>query len=57
MNGEEKEVNLPVSLRDYFAGQVLMSITNGVIKQGDNEKVAAQLAYNFADAMLSERNK
>ena len=46
-----------MTLRDYFAGQALSSITKGVIEHNDSEEVASKIAYNFADAMLTERSK
>jgi hypothetical protein len=47
-----------MSLRDWFAGQALKSVTEGdhVNGVGDPERHAA-LAYKYADAMLRERAK
>jgi hypothetical protein len=50
-------VELPVSLRDYFAGQV----ANECLAQGALAKASvmeiAEAAYEFADAMLAARKK
>lgn len=44
-------VDSGMTLRDYFAGQVLTALI-------ENEpKVVAVVAYDFADAMLAEREK
>lgn len=40
-----------VSLRDYFAGQALM----GLVCESLKSSLAAQEAYEYADAMLEER--
>ncbi|MGR3218717.1 MAG: hypothetical protein ACUZ8H_02720 [Candidatus Anammoxibacter sp.] len=57
MNGEEKEVNLPVSLRDYFAGQALSGIMRTKDLAGANFKLIAEFSYQYADAMIAERGK
>ena len=52
--------NPGMSLRDYFAGQALMSMltTPQDIHRDPNAFVnAASLSYKFADAMLLEREK
>lgn len=50
-----------MSLRDYFAGQVISVIPlRDWIGHGDDEKVAkawAKLSYQVADSMLEERKK
>jgi hypothetical protein len=53
-----------MSLRDWFAGQALVNITAFGVRGGlcTNEgfirpTVAAKLAYEYADAMLAERDK
>ena len=47
-----------MTLRDYFAGQVLISITNDLKKLPDEDVVLVPaLAYSIADAMLKERSK
>ena len=45
-------------LRDYFAGQALMSLL-ATPQDIDDEtsKIAAKMSYAFADAMLKERSK
>lgn len=47
-----------LSMRDWFAGQALMSMlgTPMVIRDEDYA-TAAKLSYRFADAMLAERSK
>lgn len=52
-----------MSLRDYFAGQALLSVVNLIgIPETDkpdelwNESISAH-SYGIADAMLKERNK
>ena len=47
-----------MTLRDYFAGQALMSllIEPGQIADSTYQQ-AAELSYRFADAMLAEREK
>lgn len=42
-----------MSLRDYFAGQVII----GLAMSGNTEKTKAQTAYEIADAMIEERGK
>lgn len=54
MIGEKEEIKLPVSLRDYFAGQALMGIVG--IDEYTTEN-SARISYEYADAMLKERNK
>ena len=45
-----------MTLRDWFAGQALMSMLSAPDKISDSTfKVAAGLAYQFADAMLDAR--
>lgn len=44
-----------MSLRDYFAAQALSA---GIIKYGfDGSPKVAELAYEYADAMIKERSK
>ena len=47
-----------MNLRDYFAGQALMSMLSPVqdITEG-TPKRAAELSYKFADAMIKAREK
>ena len=42
----------PMSLRDWFAGQWIMTMATDL-----PPKVAAELAYKYADAMLAERER
>ena len=45
-----------MSLRDWFAGQALMSMLSAPDKIGDSTFVtAAELSYKFADAMIQAR--
>ena len=45
-----------MSLRDWFAGQALMSMLSAPDKISDSTySVAAGLSYKFADAMLEAR--
>ena len=47
-----------MSLRDWFAGQALVGIvTNQIERQIIDCNIIAGIAYNFADAMLKEREK
>jgi hypothetical protein len=47
-----------MSLRDWFAGQALMSMLNAPDKISDSTfTVAAGLSYQFADAMIEARKK
>tara|TARA_R110000868_G_scaffold87492_1_gene244701 strand:- start:401 stop:613 length:213 start_codon:yes stop_codon:yes gene_type:complete len=51
MKGGDKLSFPGMTLRDYFAGQVLMTL----MKVGPRE--SAHFAYAYADAMLAERAK
>lgn len=53
--GYEKNLIRGMSLRDYFAAKALQGITVNF----DEAPVidAAQLAYDYADAMLAQRDK
>lgn len=45
-------------LRDYFAGQALMSMLSSPDKIGEGTyQLAAELSYKFADAMMEARKK
>ena len=48
-----------MTLRDWFAGQVITGLTMGVMPGDDQEPFddAARSAYRLADAMLAERAK
>lgn len=46
------------NLRDYFAGQALMSMLSSPDKIGEGTyQLAAELSYKFADAMMEARKK
>jgi len=45
-----------MSLRDYFAGQVLVGYIAGTELLPDEETIA-RISYKMADAMLKEREK
>lgn len=44
-----------MTLRDYFAAQVMSSLMQGMSPK--NFKWSAQRAYHMADAMIAERNE
>jgi hypothetical protein len=48
-----------MTLRDWFAGQVINGIVGGSLgsKMAVYADEAARLAYSYADAMLEERSK
>jgi hypothetical protein len=47
-----------MTLRDWFAGQALMSMLSQPDKITDSTYAkAAELSYKFADAMIEEREK
>lgn len=47
-----------LSLRDYFAGLVLQGIlANGRGKDRSAASMVAEIAYDFADAMIAERRQ
>ena len=47
-----------MSLRDYFAGQALAGIlANPDWYRGSERQSVATAAYNYADAMLAERER
>lgn len=53
---EEHGINGGMTLRDYFAGQVLIATyMNGFA--GPNDDQRAEICYRVADAMLKERAK
>lgn len=55
----EKPVELPVSLRDWFAGQAIGLIVVGSdVADGDERaRLIAEDAYRMADALLRAREK
>ena len=61
-NSERDVLELPVSLRDYFAGQALAGILAGidtgpVLTSARSAHPFSRLSYKIADAMLAERDK
>ena len=46
-----------MTLRDYFAGQVLAGFLANVDNEEHPFRVLAEMAYLQADAMIAERNK
>lgn len=46
-----------MSLRDYFAGQVLMGLAANDAYYDETSQTSAGIAYRQADAMLRERSK
>jgi len=53
-----KHGDMGMSLRDWFAGQVLNGIVSSFSQRSDayfNEQKAAKMAYQTADAMLRAR--
>lgn len=48
-----------MTLRDYFAGQVMAAIVSdkSVNSNGDPAGSVARISYAFADAMIAERDK
>lgn len=61
-HGNPKYHSPGMSLRDYFAGQVISAVFLNGFEAGDlspdgTAKLASNWAYMIADAMLSEREK
>jgi len=54
-NEKEERVELPVSLRDWFAGQALAGMIESHGMGEKRHEYAAHDAYRFADAMLAAR--
>lgn len=46
-----------MTLRDYFAGQALVSLSLDVVSQDYTAKETASAAYTLADAMLAQRGE
>lgn len=46
-----------ITLRDYFASQVLAGMGEYLIKNRDDLKSIAKSCYNIADAMIEVRNE
>lgn len=56
VNDDYSYIQKGMNLRDYFAGQALMSMLNAPQKIKDEDfDIAAELSYKFADAMLKAR--
>ena len=54
---KEKQIQLPVSLRDYFAAKAMQGFcASPTGMEWANHKIAAE-AYAIADAMLAAREK
>ena len=54
---KEKQIQLPVSLRDYFAARALQGFcASPTGMEWANNRLAAE-AYDLADAMLAAREK
>ena len=51
-NGKKQELQLPVSLRDWFAGMVAVGLAEHML----HEELARN-AYKYADAMIAERDR
>ena len=49
--------NAGMTLRDYFAAQILNGLIPQTLKEPDQALDLVILAYDFADAMLIEREK
>lgn len=50
-----REVHLGMSLRDYFAAQLIATVLKGHSKPLENIDHAATVSYQVADAMLKAR--
>ena len=54
----QKEIQLPVSLRDYFAAKAMVAILTNIRALATPEGLNyASKSYEVADAMLAERSK
>ena len=49
--------NLGLTLRDYFAGQTIPMLISYVARSPFTNEQLAKAAYEFADAMLAERER
>jgi hypothetical protein len=58
MSATDEAIRLPVSLRDYFAGQALIGSLASDTERWNNPDNAnrAKAMYELADAMLAARN-
>ena len=52
-----KIVTMDLSLRDLFAGQIVAALINNSQHEGLDWDTIAMNAYEYADAMMSARNK
>ena len=62
MKSTETGAHQGMSLRDYFAGQVLAGLSGNlpsdfIMRDIDPRKDTAKKSYQLADAMLAERDK
>ena len=46
-----------MSLRDWYAGQALRSLSNWSDSKNNAQEAVAKACYDYADAMLKEREK
>lgn len=53
MGNGQSATNLGMTLRDYFAAKAIPAL----IARNFDESQAAEVAYDYADAMLAERSK
>jgi hypothetical protein len=59
-NGDEKDANSGMTLRDYFAAQALVAMasqTDSTWSLPRTQDYLAEAAYGVADAMLKARGK
>lgn len=54
---EREQAPFGMTLRDYFAGQAMMTIGNLWICEGGDPKSLAENCFRLADAMLQARSK
>ncbi len=54
-DGQLVSAQFGMSLRDWFAGQVLARLVSPETTSANGADVDAQIAYAYADAMLQER--
>jgi len=51
------EYGAGMTLRDWFAGQALITLSEQLVVGEENPRLLAKCAYDIADAMLAERSK
>lgn len=58
-NEKQKEIQLPVSLRDYFAAKAMQGISTSLTLNWNDQlaETVATKAYLIADAMLKAREQ